>query len=55
MEVELFNRIVDEAVQLGITELVLTPPLGEAFLHPDIYDMLEYALPKMKKDHYSVK
>jgi MoaA/NifB/PqqE/SkfB family radical SAM enzyme len=40
-----FQRIVDEAVPLGFEELCLTG--GEPFLLPEIFEMLEYSLPRI--------
>jgi len=45
LEVETFRRLVDEALPLGFDELYLTG--GEPFLHPRIFDLLEYALPRV--------
>jgi hypothetical protein len=43
MPLELFKKIVIEASQLGITDISIVPSRGEPFLHPDIYEMLEFA------------
>lgn len=42
---ETFRRLVDEAVPLGFEELCLTG--GEPFLLPEIFEMLEYSLPRI--------
>jgi MoaA/NifB/PqqE/SkfB family radical SAM enzyme len=49
MDVNLFKRIVLEAKELGITNLNLTPCKGEPFLHPDVYEMLEFANDNMRE------
>lgn len=48
MSKDLFKKIILEAKELGITELDLIPSKGEPFLHPDIYEMLEFANEHMK-------
>jgi MoaA/NifB/PqqE/SkfB family radical SAM enzyme len=48
MSLDLFKRIILEAKALGITEIDLIPSKGEPFLHPDIYDMLEFLNEHMK-------
>jgi Radical SAM superfamily len=48
MKPELFYSIIDQAVECGIEELSLVPLKGEPFLHPNIYEMLEYAACRMK-------
>jgi MoaA/NifB/PqqE/SkfB family radical SAM enzyme len=45
LEVKTFQRLVDEAPSLGFDELYLTG--GEPFLHPRIFDLLDYALPRI--------
>lgn len=47
MDFGLYKRIVDEAIELGITSVMLTPSLGEPFLHPHIYEMIEYATERL--------
>ena len=48
MSLELFKRIILEAKALGITDLDMIPSKGEPFLHPDIYEMLDFANAHMK-------
>lgn len=48
MPLELFKRIILEAKEMGITEIDLIPAKGEPFLHPDIYEMLEFVNEHMK-------
>lgn len=48
MDVDLFKRLVREAAELGVDELNLVPMKGEPFLHPGIYEMLDYATKFMK-------
>ncbi len=45
LEFDAFRRLVDEAVPLGFDELYLTG--GEPFLHPRIFEFLDYALPRI--------
>ena len=42
MPLDLFKRIILEAKAMGITEVDLIPAKGEPFLHPDIYEMLDF-------------
>lgn len=49
MNKDLFKRIVLEARELGINRLKLTPHKGEPFLHPDIYEILEFANDNMSQ------
>jgi organic radical activating enzyme len=49
MDLELFKRIVLEAKELGITKLNLTPCKGEPFMHPNIYEMLEFVNTHMEE------
>lgn len=48
MDFDLYTSIINQAVELGITSVSLTPLLGEPFLHPRIYDVLEYSLARLK-------
>lgn len=48
MPLDLFKRIILEAKDMGITEVDLIPAKGEPFLHPDIYEMLEFVNQHMK-------
>jgi organic radical activating enzyme len=48
MPLDLFKRIILEAKALGITEVDLIPAKGEPFLHPDIYEMLDFVNEHMK-------
>lgn len=48
MDPALFKKIVDESAECGVEELNLVPMKGEPFLHPGIYDMLDYATQHMK-------
>jgi uncharacterized Fe-S cluster-containing radical SAM superfamily protein len=48
MDLELFKRIILEAKAMGITEVDLIPAKGEPFLHPDIYEMLDFVNTHMK-------
>jgi MoaA/NifB/PqqE/SkfB family radical SAM enzyme len=43
MDLDLFKRIVLEAEELGIRYIDLVPLKGEPFLHPDIYEMIDFA------------
>lgn len=49
MSLELFKRLIDEAVSLGISDIDLTPSSGELFLHPDAYEILDYSLINFNK------
>lgn len=40
------RRVIDEATELGFEELFITG--GEPFILPSIFDLLEYALPRMR-------
>lgn len=51
MPVELFKRIIVEAAELGITEINMVPVRGEPFLHPHIYEMLDFAADYIKIIH----
>ncbi len=42
MEMDVFQRLLDEAVSLGFDELYLTG--GEPFMHPRIFDLMDYAV-----------
>lgn len=42
MDLSLIQRIIDEATQMGCTEISISG--GEPLLHPDVYNVLEYAL-----------
>ena len=44
----LAKRIIEEASDLGITSIDLTPQKGEFFLHPDSYEILDLACSLMK-------
>lgn len=48
MDVDLFKRLVREASDMGVNELNMVPMKGEPFLHPNIYEMLDYASQFMK-------
>lgn len=48
MPLDLFKRIILEAKEMGITEIDLIPAKGEPFLHPDIYEMLDFLNTHMK-------
>lgn len=48
LDFELFKKIITEAKELGIDRIKLTPCRGEPFLHPHIYEMLEFANNNMK-------
>jgi hypothetical protein len=48
MDYDLYTRIIDQAVELGVTTVSLTPLLGEPFLHPRIYDILAYTLDRLE-------
>ena len=48
MPLDLFKRIVLEAKDMGITKVDLIPSKGEPFLHPDIYEMLEFLTKHMQ-------
>jgi len=43
MSLDLFKRIIIEAKELGIKHIDMIPGKGEPFLHPDIYEMLDFA------------
>lgn len=49
LDFDLFERIVLEAKELGITQLKLTPGRGEPFLHPQVYEMLDVACSNMQR------
>jgi hypothetical protein len=49
MDLNLFKSIVDQARELGITKLNLTPCKGEPFMHPHIYEILDYADQNMRE------
>lgn len=49
MDLDLFKRIILEAKEMGIDKLKLTPGRGEPFLHPDIYEMLDFVSLHMKE------
>lgn len=49
MDKELFKSTVAQAKELGIKHLKLTPCKGEPFLHPNVYEMLEYANDNMQE------
>jgi hypothetical protein len=51
VDLALFKRIILEAEQLGITTVKLTPCRGEPFLHPHIYEILEFACAHMTRVH----
>lgn len=46
---DLFKRVVTEAESMGISKLKLTPCRGEPFLHPQIYELLEFACDHMQE------
>ena len=48
MSLDFFKKIILEAKELGITEIDLIPAKGEPFLHPNIYEMLEFLNEHMK-------
>lgn len=48
MDVDMFKRLVQESADLGVQELNLVPMKGEPFLHPHIYEMLDFATQHMK-------
>lgn len=48
MPLDLFKKIILEAKEMGITEIDLIPAKGEPFLHPNIYEMLEFLNEHMK-------
>lgn len=45
MTLETFRRVVDEALPLGFDDLYLTG--GEPFLLPQVFEFLDYALPRI--------
>lgn len=47
MDPKLFYSIIDQSVECGIMELSLVPLKGEPFLHPNFYEMLDYASKRM--------
>lgn len=49
MPLDLFKRIILEAKELGISEIDLIPAKGEPFLHPDIYEILDFVNEHMKR------
>lgn len=49
MDFDLFKRTILEAKELGITKINLTPCKGEPFLHPNIYEMLDFVNTHMKE------
>lgn len=49
MDLELFKRLILEAKDLGIDIIDMIPAKGEPFLHPDIYEMLDFANKHMKE------
>jgi MoaA/NifB/PqqE/SkfB family radical SAM enzyme len=49
MDLDLYKRIILEAKELGITIVDLIPVKGEPFLHPDIYEILDFANQHMKE------
>ena len=51
IDLMLFKRIITEAKQLGIKTVKLTPCRGEPFLHPNIYEILEFACQHMDHVH----
>jgi organic radical activating enzyme len=51
MDKDLFKRIIQEAAELGITEINMVPIRGEPFLHPHIYEMLDFAADYVKCIH----
>lgn len=42
MDLSLIHRIIDEAAQIGCNEISISG--GEPLLHPDVYNVLDYAL-----------
>jgi MoaA/NifB/PqqE/SkfB family radical SAM enzyme len=48
MSLDLFKKIILEAKAMGITEIDLIPAKGEPFLHPNIYEMLDFVNTHMK-------
>ena len=53
MDVNLYKSIIDQAVSLGITSVTLTPLLGEPFLHPNIYEILEYSVERLRMVNFA--
>jgi MoaA/NifB/PqqE/SkfB family radical SAM enzyme len=49
ISLDLFKRVVLEAKDLGITKLNLTPCKGEPFMHPNIYEILNFVNQHMKE------
>jgi hypothetical protein len=49
MDLDFFKRIILEAKELGVTIVDMIPTKGEPFLHPNIYEMIEFANEHMKK------
>lgn len=43
LNLDLFKSIVLQAEELGLTEIHMVPLKGEPFLHPDIYEMIDFA------------
>jgi len=48
MSLDLFKSIILQAKEMGITKVDMIPSKGEPFLHPDIYEMLDFANTHMK-------
>lgn len=46
IEFDTFRRLIEEALDLEFHELYLTG--GEPFLHPRFFDLLDYAVPRIK-------
>lgn len=51
MDLGLFKHIILQAKELGIDRVSLTPCRGEPFLHPDVYEILDFANSHMKHVH----
>lgn len=47
----LFERVIIEAKDLGVRAVKLTPCRGEPFIHPHIYELLDFACTHMKQVH----
>lgn len=46
LPLDIARQVIDEAAELGFEELFITG--GEPFILPHIFDLLEYALPRMR-------
>jgi MoaA/NifB/PqqE/SkfB family radical SAM enzyme len=49
MDFDLFKKIVLQAKKIGIKKLNLTPCKGEPFMHPNIYEILQFANEHMEE------